>query len=85
MIQGSHLLEPPPRSEVVSYEWRCDKCQLAGTVRLGTHDPAAKIFTQMRNNHHARSRKIGKTEDGRDIVQDDPKCRYPHFSWARVE
>ncbi len=85
MIQGSHLLEPPPRSEEVIYEWKCDKCGLAGSTKLGTHDPAAKIFTQMKKNHDQRSRTGEKMPDRAGHFKlAEPACRHPRFAWARV-
>ena len=83
MINGSHLLEPPPRSELVQIEWKCTKCGLFGTASLALEEPAARIFSKMARNHKIQSTPNDPTRPGKKLKV-DPACMYPVFNWARI-
>jgi hypothetical protein len=82
MIRGSHMLEPPPRSEDFWIEWKCQKCGLFGKSSVAHSEPAREVFANMLRNHDNQSRP--RTPNGEPDKNQDPACQYPTFQWARI-
>jgi hypothetical protein len=82
MINGSHMLEPPPRSEDFWIEWSCEKCGLFGKASVGYNDPAREVFANMLRNHDNQSRPT--LPDGGPNKNIEPACKYPTFKWVRI-
>ena len=82
-MKGSHMTEPPIRIEIVTIEWKCDKCVQFGKASLPIHEHAHVIFSRMKINHDNQSRP--RNDKGGPLKSADPACKHLVFQWARIQ